>query len=223
MQPSLASARRLFGNKCLVALAALTKGSNWKKSREFVVRQQDGLFLAGKLTVYLNADRLVASLDSKPMSLDPILWDILNLPENNRMPLSFRAMGAFTCQSLTQAEADLEYEGLSPESVALAFMEFIESACSQARERLRRQSFTEQLQSHPNQINRGAYAITLVASQINDGQYKQAAESAHAYASGRSTSCSQMVSLDRSFHEHALAWLAAKTQQNTRSLPRRSV
>lgn len=195
-----------------MALAALTKDSAWKKSREFVVRQQDGLFLAGKLTVYLNADRLVASLDMKPMSLDPILWDILDLPENNEMPLSFRAMGAFTCHSLTQAEVDLKYDGRSPKDVALAFMQFIESASAQARDRLQEQSFTTQLQSHPNQVDGGAYAITLVASQINDGHYKQAAETAQAYASGRLNSRLQMSSLNKSFHEHALTWLATKTQ-----------
>lgn len=211
-KPSLASARRLFEKECLVALAALTRKTGWKKSREFVVRQQGGLFFAGKLTVYLNANRLVASLDAKPMALDPILWEILDLPENNQMPLSFRAMGAFTCHALTMAETDLEYNELSPNAVALAFMEFIEKAASQAHESLRSRSFTEQLLAHPNQVDGGAYAITLVASQINDGQYRQAAELAQGYASGRLSSRLQMISLNKSFHEHALAWLATKTQ-----------
>lgn len=212
MQPHLVSARRLFGKECLAALATLTKKTDWRKSREFVVQQQNGLFLAGKLTVYVNADRLVASLDAKPMALDSILWDILDLPENSQMPLSFRAMGAFTCHALTMAETDLEYRGLSPEAVALAFMEFIESAALQAHESLRNQPFTEQLQAHPNQVDGGAYAVTLVASQINDGQYKQAAESAQSYASGRSKSRLQMISLNKSFHEYALTWLAMKNQ-----------
>ena len=195
-----------------MALAALAKKTDWKKSREFIVRQQSGLFFAGKLTAYLNADRLVASLDAKPMALDPILWDILDLPENSQMPLSFRAMGAFTCHALTMAEADLEYGGLSPDAVALTFMEFIERAALQTHESLRRQSFTEQLLAHPNQVDGGAYAITLVASQINDGQYKQAAELSQGYASGRLSSRLQMISLNKSFHEHAMAWLATKTQ-----------
>jgi hypothetical protein len=211
MRPTLAADRRLFGKELLLALSPLVKGSGWQKSREFVVRRQDNVFLAGKVTVYLNVNRVVASLDAKPMSLDPILWEVLDLPENERLPLSFRATGAFTCQCLTLAATDLDCEDRSPSNVAVAFMEFIEAASPQAIDRLRNESFTEQLRQHPNQVQRGAYAVTLVVSLINDGQYQEAAQVARAYASGQLQSF-QLTSLGKSFHEHALAWLAARTQ-----------
>ena len=41
------------------------------------------------------------------MTIDPVFWDICSLPENKNKPLSFRALGAWTCPMLEARAVDV--------------------------------------------------------------------------------------------------------------------
>jgi hypothetical protein len=147
----------------------------------------------------------------KPMTLDPILWDILGLSENVGEPLSFRSAGAFTCPGLPIYEEVWD----SPSSeVAHAVMTLSTFAChnEQLLERaLAGTDFSTLLAQHPNHIERGAYATTLVTSLINDGKRDAAARLASLYESGEFSSCMSLSSNGISFHRLALDWLTSGT------------
>jgi hypothetical protein len=42
------------------------------------------------------------------MALDPVFWDLVGLPENRNLPLSFRRVGAWTCSAPYFAESELK-------------------------------------------------------------------------------------------------------------------
>lgn len=58
-------------------------------------------------SVYINQERTKALVSFKPMSIDPIFWEIVGLPENNKLPLSFRGNGAWVCHPPYFAEIDV--------------------------------------------------------------------------------------------------------------------
>lgn len=53
----------------------------------------------------------------KPMTIDPVFWDLVGLPENRNLPLSFRLTGAWTCRPPYYAELQIE-EDHDPSIVA---------------------------------------------------------------------------------------------------------
>jgi hypothetical protein len=202
--------RYKFDKACQAALAGLVKATGWKKFRSSIIREQDGVFLEARLNVYVNAPRTMASVELKPMTLDPILWQILQLEDNLRQPLSFRSSGAFVCPALRVFEQEVEVEGDEPPQVAARFLEVCERNSVSAMERLRARSFTELLREHPSQIELGSHSISLVAGLIDEGRLDEAARVAADYASGKSRFNHDLVRDDKSFHENALLWLSRR-------------
>lgn len=200
-------ARYAFDKACRSALKDLVRATSWKKSDYFVFREQEACFFKGSLNVHVNAPRSVARIEAKPMALDPILWEILRLEDNRRMPLSFRGSGAFVCPALPFREQEVELEGDEPREVAGRFLEACEAGAALALARLRSESFTELVRQHPDQAQRGAYSIALVVSLIHDGNLAEAARVATDYASGRLNTTHDFLFHDQSFHDLALSWL----------------
>ncbi len=66
----------------------------------------------------------------KPMSLDPLFWDIVGLPENRKLPLSFRTNGAWVLRP-PFAEAHLGPLESSPEALAGLAVEWAETLRAQ--------------------------------------------------------------------------------------------
>ena len=54
---------------------------------------------------------------AKPMAIDPVFWDLVGLPENRQLPLSFRLVGAWICRPPYFAELQVE-ENPDPSIVA---------------------------------------------------------------------------------------------------------
>ena len=75
------------------------KGTGWKQAKGAVFRQIDDWFIAGHWrNVSANPDDgLRIEIMAKPMVIDAMLWDVMELHDNNRQPLSFRYWGAFIC------------------------------------------------------------------------------------------------------------------------------
>lgn len=204
---SLFAERKSFQRDCLLALRGLCAGTQWQLKQTTIVTQCDGYFVAGKLTVYFNARKTVASLTAKPMGVDLVLRKILGIVDNKPLPLPFLYWGAFTCPSPDFASAEIEGEGASPQAAAQAFFDLVHLTLPSVMVRLKGSAYADHLLVHPNQMERGAYATTLVASQIQDGRLDEARTTAEAYASGTKHCAAQFTVKGKTFHEHALEWL----------------
>ncbi|SDR19583.1 hypothetical protein [Pseudovibrio sp. Tun.PSC04-5.I4] len=76
-------------------LRLVVKSTDWRQSKGVVFRQSDDWFIAGHWrNVSANAsDGLRIEILAKPMAIDPMLWEVMGLEENNTKPLSFRYWG----------------------------------------------------------------------------------------------------------------------------------
>ncbi len=202
--------RREFQRLCLEQLQQCVKGTEWKKASNVVYRVEKDFFLAATLAVHLNSKATHATFEVKPIAVDPILWEILDMPENASEPMSFRANGAFTCPMPELAHAEIEPPATSPMQVAAELLAFASRSAASFFEHLKARPFIHQLEQHPNQRERGAYATTLVASHIAEGNSAEATTIARSYSSGEMQSCLVLSSKGRTFHDLAIEWLSRK-------------
>lgn len=62
----------------------------------------------------------------KPMWLDDLLWDILEMPENKSEPVSLRAIGAFTVYGSEIYESETELLNWELEELGQCVVQYIE-------------------------------------------------------------------------------------------------
>lgn len=77
--------------------ASLKRGARaagWRFARGDIFRQSEGWFIS-ILPSLLWERGAVVRITVKPMALDPLFWNIVGLSENEALPLSFRATGAW--------------------------------------------------------------------------------------------------------------------------------
>lgn len=201
-----------FEKNLLGELTPLLKGTGWKKSRSALINQSEDFFQAIYVSAHRNDAKTTAVLRLKPMAIDPIFWDVFDLPENKKEPISFRAWGAFTCTGIPILEGQLEQVGSSTRDVASALLHFCTANSARYREALASCSYSELVEEHPHQVERGAYAVTLVCSLINEQNYDRARQVARSYATNELSSCSDLLNQGRSFHSLALEWLDARQE-----------
>lgn len=210
MSISTYAGRALFEKDCLSEVSKQLKGSSWKRKQNTAFCSSDGYFFVATLSVHRNAARSVASLEVKPLGIDEVLWDVMKMSENTSEPLSFRAWGAFTCPALPVQERDLEQGNNGADEVAAAFVAFLNQAMEEVRLLLTQRAFLELLLQHPNQLERGSYAVTQIACLIQAGRYTEAKSITEEYVSAIRSSSFKLSSRGESFEQMALTWLAAK-------------
>ena len=76
------------------ALKRDARDAGWRYARGTIFRQSGDWFISF-LPSLLWERGAVVHMMVKPMTVDPLFWDIVGLSENRRMPLSFRATGAW--------------------------------------------------------------------------------------------------------------------------------
>jgi hypothetical protein len=82
------------GKVFAVALKAEAKAADWRCADGEIFRQHGDWFV--NVMPYLLWGRgATTRLFAKPMAIDPLFWRIVGLPDNERLPLSFRANGAW--------------------------------------------------------------------------------------------------------------------------------
>ncbi|MFK8253284.1 hypothetical protein [Ancylobacter terrae] len=92
------SERRAKAKALARSLADHAAGSGWRAARGELFRIYNEWFIEVVTTVSLTDYRTFFALYLKPMAIDPIFWEICLLNENNGLPLSFRAQGAWVCR-----------------------------------------------------------------------------------------------------------------------------
>lgn len=204
---TLRSERRSFEKEVLKSLAQSVKGSRWGKNKNALYCEHDGYYVEVFTSVFLNATQTTVRLSAKPMSLDVLYWEITDLSENKSEPLSFRTWGAFTCTGLPIVEESIADEALTADDLATLIVEWSDAQCDECLPRLATKEFSGAVAQHPNQIQRGAYAITYVTSLINEGDYGAARKAAAAYADGTMQSVSRHTHAGKDFHQVAVEWL----------------
>ena len=77
-----------------IALKAYARSHGWRYIGGEIFRQ-DGEWFASALSFPASENGEIVHFSLKPMALDPLFWEIVGLPENSKLPLSFRANGAW--------------------------------------------------------------------------------------------------------------------------------
>lgn len=189
------------------AVAAAAKTTRWKKSKSAVFCVLDDLYVDARISVHLNKNVTAVQLCAKPMRLDSLYWKVVELPDNEREPLSFRTWGAFTCPGLPVAEIAIDDEHLSAGDVAQQALNWVETESENASVRVNSRQFSEAISEHPNHQERGAYAISYVVSLIDEGSIDAAREMASTYESGDQESVMKHTHQGVDFHSLAMRWI----------------
>ncbi len=145
-----------------------------------------------------------AMLDDTPLNIFYLRHFV---EQNQNEPLSFRTWCAFTCSGLPIWSTEVEKPDDSPEHVAAVLFELINTKQRFFEKFIAASTYSELVANHPNQVARGAYAITLVASLINGQNYELARGVANSYVQGERFSCCNLSKGGQSFHELAVRWL----------------
>lgn len=96
--------RHALGRQLQKSLKERARGTGWGCARGCLFRDHEGWFVEIRPVVAVSSFGTHVRLHVKPMALDPVFWQIVELPENIRLPLSFRASGAWTCHTPPAAE-----------------------------------------------------------------------------------------------------------------------
>ncbi|WP_280152316.1 hypothetical protein [Piscinibacter sp. XHJ-5] len=98
--------------------------------------------------------------------------------------------------------------GATPDQVAGNVVAMVEGSVNLFQSCIATAPFSDLVAAHPNQVERGAYAITLVTSLIHEGNVEGAYQLAKRYSTGQLTSCSILKGENgESFHELAMKWI----------------
>lgn len=198
----------------LADLKASLKKQGWKKASNIFFQEQDNIFWEVTIYTYRNKELSEVKLACKPMAIDPILWEVLNMPENNEIPLSFRANGAFVCSSIPLSDFTFEDNGKNSTEISNTLSNWISLAIEESSAKFKGAIFSKQVAENKHQKERGSYAITLVNCLIMEKNFAQAKDYAEKFDSGELPSALKIQNNDgKSFHYHALKWL--KNNENT--------
>lgn len=203
----LSSERRSFEKAVLKAIPSNLKGTGWKKAKNAIFCESGGFYIDVVLSVHLNATTTVAEMAAKPMSLDRVYWKVTDLNYNSAEPLSFRTWGAFTCPGLPVAEKAFADGELSANELAALVIDWANAQRTATLSDITEQSFSELVAQHPNQVERGAYAVSYVTSLIDEGDLDMARKIAASYSDGSAKSVCSHTHLGKDFHEIAAQWI----------------
>ncbi len=170
-------------------------------------RMLDGFFVAIRTHVFYNRNQTSVVLEVKPMRLDSLYWRIAGLEENEQKPLSFRAWAAYRCPGLPLAETTFSDDEPDAQALAETILEWADKTARRAVAELSNMSFADAVAKHPDQAERGAYAITLVTALIDERKWQEARQTARAFADESRISVHRHRHLGRDFHELALEWI----------------
>ncbi len=201
-----ATARRAYRRALVEAVRQASKGTGWRSIEGALFREESGWFIDVVPTVIISEHVTKATVYFKPMAIDPILWDILGVPENRSKPLSFRLVGAWTCKAQVFSTSPIEEAG-QPEDVAARILEFADQELERMRPSYSLEVFLGQVPwvtvvGDFNQLG----VVTMIAMGRED-------EALAVCDKGRKQAVAGgFLALETSFHEMAFRWLQARRE-----------
>ena len=199
--------RTIFEKSLLKAVARQLKGRVWRKAQNVIFCEKNDFYYSVSIGAYRNDEKTKLTFSIKPMNIDPIFWEIMKMPENEKESLSFRTWGAFTCSEIPTEEKLILDRSTDEQSLAEEVLGWADELLEDYDKHSSEQKFSSLIKSHENQVQRGAYSISLVASLIAEGDFDEARMLANSYGSDELQSGFDMTSEGRSFHSHAVDWI----------------
>jgi hypothetical protein len=201
--------RRALNKAFHVAIKRRTKGTAWRVSQGVLFQDFGGWFVAAPTAVWAERRKTHIELQCKPMSIDPVFWEIVDTKANVSMPLSFRYFGAWTCSIPALVEHELNETSADPETIASEALKWVDDEIGQFKS-WSVEHFLQLLRGHPRAAS---YIATIVTTMLMLGEYVSAEELCrNAIARGDSGgfSIGGLTAPSRSFPDLALAWLERK-------------
>ena len=101
------------------------KAHGWESSRGFIYKASDLLFFSLIIVGQAKQHRLFYRLSFKLLAFDDLFWKIVNLDENSKQPLGFRAFGAWTAPHTSILEGERFITDWETESIQSAVNEIL--------------------------------------------------------------------------------------------------
>lgn len=90
--------------KLLKSRIKALKSNDWKFKDQCIFQVIDGIFYYAYLLIVPKLNRIDICIYHKPYEIDNIFWDIFDLPDNKKEPLSFRADAVFCIDGVIEYE-----------------------------------------------------------------------------------------------------------------------
>lgn len=202
-----ATKRESFEKELMHSLKTAIKGSGWRKSGSDVFRSSDDLFLNADIRVHSDACKSTFSFLVKPMSIDEIFWDVMQMPENQDRPLSFRASAWFKCPVPRIHVIVVDDGPLNATGLAQKLIHYADEHAATAQSDYELAGYTRELENHEEQISRGNYSTTLFCLYCVMGKREMAYQFAEEHVSGQRECGQSFNTLDKGFFDLALGYL----------------
>jgi hypothetical protein len=192
-----------------LAIKKQLKASPWRMSQGVLFRDLDGWFISAPTAVWVLRRKSTIALMSKPMSLDPIFWEIVGAESNAKMPLSFRYSGSWTCTTPPLVEHELDEGSADPATMAAEAIAWLNDQMDQFKS-WSTEHFLDLLRQHPKT---GSYLATVVTTMFllgDDVSAERLCREAIARGDRGGFSVGRKGGSDQSFPELALNWLDRK-------------
>jgi hypothetical protein len=203
------AARRELRKTFKAALKRQAKGTAWSAVQDALFRSFEGWFLSAPANVWLGQRRTRIELSCKPMALDPLFWEVVQVEANAQLPLSFRYTGAWICRTPPVVAYDIDELSRDPDALAADALMWLDRQVGQFKGWSVEQ-FLQQLQQHSRA---GSYRATIITTLLLVQDYAAAealCNEAIEQGDARGFGVSRESESIESFPELALAWLARK-------------
>jgi hypothetical protein len=167
-------ARHACRRALVKAVREAAKGTGWRCSGGTLFREQNGWFFDAYPAVTIFWRETQASLRVKPMAIDPIFWDLVNMPENRNQSLSFRGLGAWVCRAPTLEETTINEFDMNPAAAADEFVRWTQETSARVQETLTLENFAKLVDDaqRPGPFN--PFLATKIVTKILMGQSEEA-------------------------------------------------
>jgi len=199
-----------FKKELDTAIKVKVTGTGWRKKNSSVFKEIDDNFYVADF-IASPGSNVQVRIQTKPMELDPLFWEIFELPENNKQPLSFRAWGAFVSPGVWIYENTICFENQEINLVASKLMELALNEIDSYSKEWDLKPFTTRLLRSPLYKKRGPYAVSHILGMICEGKLDNARKIALQYESGELPGGGSKSHLGGdTFERHAINWIEAR-------------
>lgn len=202
--------RRVQAKLVEKAVKQAARKSRWRFAGGVHFRDHDGWFVAVRSGMLVARRRTHATLHVKPMAIDPLFWNNVGFPENRKLPLSFRAHGAWICHVPPLSERRFVEDGKDSEQLAREIVDWSDRELARI-DLFLPEDFLELLRDVADRCFGGL--ASLITALILLGREEEAAtlvENARARGECGGFSVSFLSGDGKSFVDMAHEWLSRK-------------
>lgn len=206
------SARIAYDRALTKAVRQIAKGTGWRSVEGMLFQDLNGWWTGISPVVSIVEDTTTVNVLLKPMSIDPVFWEITGMPENNVQALSFRYLGAFTCPTPTVQELEVNETG-TPSDVAARILKISNEQAEQNSDLRNLPAYVSYLETLHDPHD--TFRSTIVCSLIVMGREQEAADLCKTAPSGSGKFLFLGPGPNTSFESMALDWLDRRAHSPT--------